>query len=174
MAKAKKPTSQSSENPKKPLDRIVREQRAASAAAHKKRTTQSTQKGTGATCNKKSEKNSTAPLAEEEQDSENMFPTPPETMRKSNRTIRLTEKMKGVVATSKPKAAAKAQKPKTTKKPVLDKMDGNRGNAEIEHLERGDHGAKGNSAPPETLAPHSGGREADLERENDELKRWLI
>jgi hypothetical protein len=94
-------------------------------------------------------------------------------MRKSNRKIRPTEKMMEVLATSKPKAATKAKKPKT-KKQVLGEMGSNMGNAEIEHFKHGDHGAKGNSALPGTLAPQQGGREADLERENDELRRWLI
>lgn len=77
------------------------------------------------------------------------------------------------LATSKPKAVTKATKPKT-KKQVLGNIDSNTGNAEIEHFKHGGHRAKGDSALPGTLAPQQGGREADLERENDELRRWLI
>ena len=174
MVQAKKPTSRPSKNAQKPLDRTVEKQRVASAATHNKRRTQTTQGGTSTTSSKKPVKNSTAPLADEEElDSENMSPAPAEVMRKSNRKIRLTEKMMGVLATSKPKVATKAKKPKT-KKQVLDNIDSNTGNAEIEHFKHGGHRAKEYSTLPGTLAPQQGGREADLERQNDELRRWLI
>jgi hypothetical protein len=175
MGQAKRLTSQPpKKNTKKHLDRIVEEQRAASAATHKKCTTQTTGRGAGTASSKKPVKNSTAPLTDEERAPENMSPVPTEAMRKSNRKIRPTEKMMEVLAASKPKAAVKAQKPKATRKHVLGKKDSNRGNAGIEHLKRRDHGAKGNSALDETPAPQPSRREVHLERENDELKRWLI
>lgn len=174
MVQAKKPTSQPSKKyTKKPLDRIVEKQRAASAATQNKRTTQATRRRTSTTSSKKPVKDSTAPLADGDQDPENMSPAPTEVMRKSNRKVRLTEKMMRVLATSKPKAAAKAKKPKT-KKQILGEMDSNMENAEIEYFKHGDHSAKGNNTLPKTHAPQQGGREVDLQRENDELKRWLI
>jgi hypothetical protein len=66
------------------------------------------------------------------------------------------------------------QKSLRPKKQVLDNIDSNTGNAEIEHFKHGGHRAKEDSALPGTLAPQQGGREADLERQNDELRRWLI
>lgn len=108
-----------------------------------------------------------------------MPPSPTQATRKSGREIRLTEKASGVLPKKprvKPKGApppqSKAQRPEGAERRVLEMADSAR---EPSPVNTPDHGAEGDNAmTPDPLAQHSGEHEANLERENHELRRWLI
>jgi len=189
MVYTKKSTAQTSrKDAKNTLERLAEEEQLASDARRIKRGTGSTQKGTGGTSGGELAERNKSPLADEQSDQEGMTPAPIQASRKSRRKIQPTERVMAGLRpnpTAKPKATrpppkatkSEATKSKATGKEDLGTADSNRGNAEEQSAkgpQRRYHGAKENSPMVlEPFTPHSGGREADLERENDELKRWL-
>jgi hypothetical protein len=177
--KKKSASRTSKKDAKSASDRISAEQQAALTALHAKHKAESTKKRRDTPSNKKATKSSTAPLADEQSNPEDMPPSPTQTTRKSGREIRLTEKAVGGLSKKprvKPKGAlpprSKAQRSEGAERRVLDMADSDR---EPPPVNTPDHGAERNNAmTPDPLAQHSGEHEANLERENYELRRWLI